>query len=194
MNLQGKIQKLEKEKRKLLKEFERFTKESNEQELFNFMLSGEYSKFYNFVNNKYSCKSPEWNERLTSCDKYIGLLKKIENIANFQTIFNKKHEENENGYKVGDVFYSSWGYEQTNIDFYQVIATSKKTIWVAEIKANAHYESWNSGKKSPIKNSFTFDKKVFKTLSNSPKIREENGHVESIYKYNGCPKYFSNDY
>lgn len=42
MNLQGKIQKLEKEKRKLLKEFERFTKESNEQELFNFMLSGEY--------------------------------------------------------------------------------------------------------------------------------------------------------
>lgn len=98
------------------------------------MLSGEYSKFYNFVNNKYSCKSPEWNERLTSCDKYIGLLKKIENIANFQTIFNKKHEENENGYKVGDVFYSSWGYEQTNIDFYQVIATSKKLFGLQKLK------------------------------------------------------------
>ncbi|EAL2460390.1 hypothetical protein YZ31_07110 [Campylobacter lari] len=192
MNLQGKIQKLEKEKRKFLKEFERFTKESNEQELYDFMLSGKYSKFYKFVNEKYACKTPEWNERLISCDKYIDLLNKIENIANFQTIFNKKHEENENGYKVGDVFYSSWGYEQTNIDFYQVIATSKKTIWLASIKAHAHYENWNSGKKSPIKNSFTFDKKVFKTLSKSPKVID--GHVKFICKHDGGSKYFSCDY
>ena len=28
---------------------------------------------------------------------------------------------NKYGVKVGDVFYDSWGYEQTNIDFYQVI-------------------------------------------------------------------------
>jgi hypothetical protein len=27
--------------------------------------------------------------------------------------------------KVGDVFYESWGYEQTNIDFAQVVALSK---------------------------------------------------------------------
>ncbi|MCR6574331.1 hypothetical protein [Campylobacter insulaenigrae] len=189
MNLQVKIKKLEKEKSKLLEEFEIFSKESNEQELFNFMLSGEYSKFYNFVNQKYDCKTPEWNSRLKSCEKYIKLLNKIENIANFQAIFNKKHEKNENGYKVGDLFYSSWGYEQTNIDFYQVIATSKKTIWMAKIEANVYYENWHGGKKSPKKNSFIFDEKVFKTLSNSPKFMEN-----LIYKYNGQPKYFSSDY
>lgn len=27
--------------------------------------------------------------------------------------------------KVGDFFYSSWGYDQTNIDFYKVVGTTK---------------------------------------------------------------------
>ena len=27
---------------------------------------------------------------------------------------------NVDGYKVGDIFYTSWGYEQTNIEFYQL--------------------------------------------------------------------------
>lgn len=30
--------------------------------------------------------------------------------------------------RVGDLLYSSWGYEQTNIDFYQVIALKGKTM------------------------------------------------------------------
>lgn len=29
---------------------------------------------------------------------------------------------NKFGVKVGDLFYSSWGYEQTNVDFFQVVA------------------------------------------------------------------------
>lgn len=31
-------------------------------------------------------------------------------------------------YKVGDVIVNSWGYEQTNIDFYQVVKVGNKTI------------------------------------------------------------------
>ena len=33
----------------------------------------------------------------------------------------KKTKANKYGVKVGDLFYSSWGYEQTNNDFFQVI-------------------------------------------------------------------------
>ncbi|MFS1350643.1 hypothetical protein ACLZX5_03715 [Enterococcus faecium] len=29
-------------------------------------------------------------------------------------------------YKVGDIFYSSWGYEQTNVTFWQIIKLTKK--------------------------------------------------------------------
>lgn len=36
--------------------------------------------------------------------------------------------------KVGDLFYSSWGYEQTNVDFFQVVAlVGKKSVRVKEV-------------------------------------------------------------
>jgi hypothetical protein len=38
-----------------------------------------------------------------------------------------------NPYKVGDVFKSSWGYDQTNINYYQAIKVTAKTVTVREI-------------------------------------------------------------
>jgi len=37
--------------------------------------------------------------------------------------------------KVGDILYDSWGYDQTNVDFYQVVAVSatRKTVDIVEI-------------------------------------------------------------
>lgn len=43
---------------------------------------------------------------------------------------------NKDGVQIGDVFYDSWGWEQTNIDFYQVVALRGKTQIV--LKAVAH--------------------------------------------------------
>lgn len=37
-------------------------------------------------------------------------------------------------YKVGDILSTSWGYEQTNVDFYKVIRVLNKQIEVAELK------------------------------------------------------------
>lgn len=36
-------------------------------------------------------------------------------------------------FKVGDYVYNSWGYEQTNIEFYKIIALSGKTLTVQEV-------------------------------------------------------------
>ena len=41
--------------------------------------------------------------------------------------------EAKNHFKVGDVVVNSWGYEQTNIEFYQVIEVLPKSIRVKEI-------------------------------------------------------------
>jgi hypothetical protein len=38
-----------------------------------------------------------------------------------------------NPYQVGQVFYDSWGYEQTNIDFYQVIEVGKMSVKIRKI-------------------------------------------------------------
>jgi hypothetical protein len=38
-----------------------------------------------------------------------------------------------NPFKVGDILYNSWGYEQTNIDWYQVVAVKGKTVTLRPI-------------------------------------------------------------
>lgn len=35
--------------------------------------------------------------------------------------------------KIGDILYSSWGYDQTNIDFYKVVKVSDFSVWIQEI-------------------------------------------------------------
>lgn len=37
--------------------------------------------------------------------------------------------------EVGDVFYESWGYDQTNSDFYQVVAVTPKSVRIRMINA-----------------------------------------------------------
>ncbi|HAV2297637.1 TPA: hypothetical protein JHK52_004060 [Citrobacter koseri] len=57
---------------------------------------------------------------------------------------------------VGDVFASSWGYEQTNVSFYQVISThGKKTITVREIRAATQFTDSMTGYKTPVIDDFT---------------------------------------
>jgi hypothetical protein len=38
-----------------------------------------------------------------------------------------------NPYKVGDILYNSWGYDQTNIDFYQVVDVGEKSVKIRPI-------------------------------------------------------------
>ena len=42
-------------------------------------------------------------------------------------------EEASTPFSVDDVLVSRWGYDQTNVDFYQVTRCTLKTVWLAEI-------------------------------------------------------------
>ena len=67
--------------------------------------------------------------------------------------------------KAGDIFVSSWGYEQTNIDYYQVVGIKdKSTLTLREIGAKV-VESigYGTGRKVPSKDNFigeAFDKRA----------------------------------
>jgi len=57
--------------------------------------------------------------------------------------------------KVGDVLYSSWGYEQTNIDYYQVVALIGKTmVSVRKIACEREQTEWEQGRSVPAVNQF----------------------------------------
>ena len=40
----------------------------------------------------------------------------------------KEDREKPHDFQVGDILYSSWGYEQTNVDFYQVIDRTDRSV------------------------------------------------------------------
>lgn len=35
--------------------------------------------------------------------------------------------------KVGDILYSSWGYDQTNIEFFKVVKVSEFSVWIQQV-------------------------------------------------------------
>ncbi|MHB9331402.1 hypothetical protein ACP3S7_28290 [Phytobacter ursingii] len=85
---------------------------------------------------------------------------------------------------VNDVFASSWGWEQTNVTFYQVISThGKKTVVVREIRGISDYDSFKmSGTKKAAVNDFVGEpiKRQIKDDSDEPYIKIED--YEYAYK------------
>jgi hypothetical protein len=59
----------------------------------------------------------------------------------------------ENKVKLGDIFCSTWGYEQTNVDFFIVVKLTDKTVWLHPIGSqtveNCGWES-NYVKPDPV--------------------------------------------
>lgn len=78
---------------------------------------GSVERMYEYVSN-FIAKELEYRERR----EQEKARKKVEAVAKAANV------------KVGDIFVDSWGYEQTNVDFYQVVAKpSAKTVIVREI-------------------------------------------------------------
>lgn len=55
---------------------------------------------------------------------------------------------------VGDVFECSWGYDQTNVDFYQITRKTEKTVWARRISAKRSPSGWLQNFVVPTRNDF----------------------------------------
>lgn len=62
----------------------------------------------------------------------------------------------QNPYKVGDILHHSWGYDQTNCDFYQVVEVKKASVVLRKIGAKTvpGSEGFMSESLMPEKNAF----------------------------------------
>lgn len=47
--------------------------------------------------------------------------------------------------KVGDIFYTSWGYDQTNVEFFKVVRVSAASVWVQETGQKREYTEYGNG-------------------------------------------------
>lgn len=55
-----------------------------------------------------------------------------------------------NPYKVGDIFRSSWGYDQTNIDYFECVAVAGSMLTVRELRQDTESDGWLTGKCVPL--------------------------------------------
>jgi hypothetical protein len=72
----------------------------------------------------------------------------------------KKKALEVNPFQVGQLMYDSWGYEQTNIDFYQVVEVKNKSVVIQPIQGKMiPSEGYSSmaGLTAPVKDSFCGD-------------------------------------
>jgi nuclear transport factor 2 (NTF2) superfamily protein len=91
-----------------------------------------------------------------------------------------------NPYEVGQILYDSWGYDQTNIDFFQVTEIKGKTLLVRPISQTRTYTQQDCGNCMPVKDSFTGEavKKVIQVRIYNEKI---NHCIKDCYVWHGTP-------
>lgn len=115
---------------------------------------------------------------------YFEALKKYKNIernadyTNYKSWIKKRNEAYKQAKKIGaelaitfikkgDIFVSNWGYDQTNIEFYQVVEKKDKTLIIREIAKKKNYDNASmTGTCLPIKNQF-IGKPLLKKVSSN---------------------------
>jgi hypothetical protein len=50
---------------------------------------------------------------------------------------------------VGTIVVNSWGWEQTNVDFYQIVRKTPKSVWVKKLPATVEQNGFMSGMAMP---------------------------------------------
>lgn len=96
----------------------------------------------------------------------------------------QERREYQHPYKVGDILDTSWGYDETHVDFYQVVEVRGKVLIIREITQRVDHETQGAEYVVPAKDSFTGGPIRIIPTSSGVKI---DGHYGSLWE--GKPKY-----
>lgn len=97
----------------------------------------------------------------------------------------KKQPVNKYGVKVGDMFCDTWGYGQTNVDFYQVVdLKGSTTVVLKPVNKNARMIGDMSYMVSPIKDDFLEGKYKTRFMTNGEETIQRR--VKDIGNNNIC--------
>lgn len=142
--------------------------------------------------------NPTWHYRFRSAE---GMQKYINDFLESQRKSLEYKEERKNKrkapalsavpYKPGDILYDSWGYEQTNVDFYEVVEVrTASTIVIRQIAQDTEETSFMSGHTTPRPGEFIGEPiiKRIQWYEGRPYIKSEFG---CISKWDGKPVHCS---
>ena len=98
----------------------------------------------------------------------------------------------ENPLKVGDILYGSWGYEQTNVDFYEVVKVSGRKITLALLAQKCKEDGWLRGHCVPVPGNYIglpFTRLAQSYDGKSAYVRIHDSSSASLW--DGRPQYWS---
>ena len=115
------------------------------------------------------------------CKEWIERVEANINSENEKKARKKEARVNMNhNFELGSILYDSWGYDQTNIDFYQVVEIKPKSIKIREISGSyvEGTQGFMCSNVKPISNSFESEP-ILKKINVSINY---NGHISYYIK------------
>lgn len=91
-------------------------------------------------------------------------------------------------FKVGDILYASWGYDQTNVDFYEVLAVTRGMVTIEAIGQQTN-ETLHSMAENVVPNPAHRTGRITKHRATSTSLHVTTCSYASLW--NGTPKYQS---
>lgn len=91
------------------------------------------------------------------CMEWIERVERNINAEKARKEMKKAAQQNMNhNFKVGQFIYNSWGYDQTNINFYQIVGVKEKSIVLQEVSKSivAGSEGFMCANVQPVENAF----------------------------------------
>lgn len=96
--------------------------------------------------------------------------------------------------EIGQIFYESWGYDQTNVDFYQVVKVHNSKVSLKALRQDKKETFSMMGTCTPLKDSFASNQIIEKKLmfyldmNNEVKPYFKGGYKGAINLWDGKPK------
>lgn len=136
---------------------------------------------------------PIWHYKFSNMDDLDSYVNKsIENAkAREQSKADRKAQRkltSEHDIKIGDIFYTSWGYDQTNTEFYEVVNVRGSRIDLKEIGYTVDYEKASYGRKdiTPVPHKFVNDEVHTVSARADGTVTDLDGKdFLNLYKYSG---------
>jgi len=152
-------------------------------------LKGPVTRYYGIAFAGKSNK-PLWNyifrseeSRQKEIDRSIAARKSILKMKQERVDERRNYQHD---YKEGDFLYSSWGYEQTNVNFYQVVGDLGKMIVVREVATKVVDENKNITHVVPVSNKF-IGPALKRKVGVGGYVKIDN--VQNAHKWDGKPVY-----
>lgn len=108
---------------------------------------------------------PVFNYRFKSLeqrDKWISEWLQGKRVSYAEKIATRAKRNSPHTLKVGDILDCTWGYEQTNVDFYEVVKVTARSVWLREIAQDSTETASMTGNCTPRKGAYISEARMYR--------------------------------